>query len=317
MRMSTRTVMSTSLFRLDTGIAKAALALLGTLLPVSMAEAAGNSSPSASAKTSERDSGSSVSVTPARDASQAANGDSNANSVSKEASVPTIPVGPPPKPPRPDDQEPRPYVAPPEPTAKERHLTLSVVAGSWLHTLNGKGAATSAGPVWGVSGRVDPYRWMGIRVTILRGNQPESPDYGGLGVPNIQISQPDFQIIYWSIRLEPTWHVSRTFSLWAGPGLGWARAIAPEPRVANSNWITADRACVYVEGQWALGAEYELLRDWIMLGVDLSAGTLGWQHGSAHDPIQAFTPEGHMTHVGGYPNFSRKYQALFGLGVIL
>ena len=316
--MSTRTAMSRSLLRFDTSVAKAALALLATLSSVSMANAAGKGAQSTSAaQTSEKNSRSSESAAPSHDTSQPASEDSNATSMSKENSVPAIPVGPAPKPPRPEDQEPRPYVAPPEPTGKERHLTLSVVAGTWLHTLNGKGASTSAGPVWGVSGRVDPYRWLGIRVSILRGNQPESPDYGGLGVPNTQISQPDFQIIYWSIRIEPTWHVSRNLSLWAGPGLGWARAIVPEPKVGNSNWITADRACVYVEGQWALGAEYELLRDWLMLSVDLSAGALGYQHGSAHDPIQAFTPEGHMTHVGGYPNFARKYQALFGLGVIL
>jgi hypothetical protein len=234
-----------------------------------------------------------------------------------EAQPMQIPVRPPPKPPRPEDQELRPYVAPVELKTKDRHLVLSVVAGSWWHSLNGQGASTRVGPVWGVSGRVDPYRWMGIRVSILRGNQPESPNYGALGVPNTLINQPDFQIIYWSIRMEPTWHVTNRFSLWAGTGLGWARAIVPEPSVGTSNWVSADRSCVYVEGQWAMGAQYELLRDWLMLGVDLSAGVLGYQSGSAHDSAQAFTPDGHMRHIGGYPDFSRKIQALLGLGVIL
>ncbi len=308
MRMSKRTIMIAVWLRFNTGLATVALTLPGALLPISIANAAdenSDSTPDNQPRKSDESRGS----------SQPASDDLNASSASK--AVPGVPVGPAPKPPRPEDQELRPYVAPVEPKVKDRHLTLSLVAGTWLHSLNGKGASTSIGPVWGVSGRVDPYRWMGIRVSILRGNQPESPEFGGLGVPNTQISQSDFQIIYWSIRMEPTWHVSETLSLWAGVGLGWARAIAPEPTVGSLNWISADRACVYVEGQWAIGAEYELVQDWLMLGVDLSAGMLGWQHGSAHDPIQAFTPEGHMTHVGGYPDFSRKYQALFGLGVIL
>lgn len=117
--------------------------------------------------------------------------------------------------------------------------------------------------------------------------------------------------------MEPTWHVTNRFSLWAGPGLGWARAIVPEPSIGALNWVSADRSCVYVEGHWAMGAQYEVLRDWLMLGVDLSAAALGYQSGSAHEPVQAFTPDGHMRHIGGYPDFSRKLQALFGVGVIL
>lgn len=104
-----------------------------------------------------------------------------------------IPVRPPPKPPRPEDQGPPPYVAPVELKTKDRHLVLSVVAGPWWHGLNGQGVSTRVGPVWGVSGRVNPYRWLGIRVSILRGNQPESPDYGALGVSNTQINQPHFK----------------------------------------------------------------------------------------------------------------------------
>ncbi len=229
----------------------------------------------------------------------------------------TVETREPPAPPRPDAQEPRPYVAPPEAHSKDRRLTLSMVAGPWWHGLNGNGVSTKVGPVWGVSGRVDPYRWMALRVTVLRGDQPVVPDYGAMGVPNTQIQQRDFQVIYWSIRMEPTWHVSPVFSLWAGAGLGWARAIVPEPTIGALNWRSADRASVYVEGQWAVGAQYELVRNWLEIGLDLSAGALGYQHGSAHDAIQAFTPDGHMTHVGGYPYFRHKVQALFGVGVIL
>jgi len=230
-----------------------------------------------------------------------------------------IPEGTPPKPPKPEDQALRPYVPPRETVliGKERHITLSAVAGVWLHGLNGSGASSKAGPVWGVSGRVDPYRWLGIRITVLRGNQPVTPSFGALEVPGAQIEQPDFEIIHWTFRLEPTWHVTPTLALWAGTGFGWARAIAPEPKVGNLNWVTANRACVYVDTQLALGAQYELVRDWVTVALDLSASSLGYQHGTAHEPLQAFTPEGHMTHIGGYPNFAHKVQGLFGLGIIL
>jgi hypothetical protein len=230
-----------------------------------------------------------------------------------------IKEGPPPKLPKASDEYPPPYVAPPETVMlrKERHLTLSAVAGVWLYGLNGVGASTKPGPVWGASGRIDPYRWLGFRLTILRGNQPVTPDYGAFGVPGVQIQQPDYQILHWSIRIEPTWHVTPQFALWAGTGLGWGRAIVPEPSVGDRNWVSKDRACVSVDAQFALGAQYEVVRDWVLLQLDVAGSSLGYQHGSALDAVQAFTPDGHMTHIGGYPNFSHKVQGLFGIGVIL
>jgi hypothetical protein len=165
---------------------------------------------------------------------------------------------------------------------------------------------------------VDPYRWLGLRISVLRGDQPVSPDAAAFAQPNAQLKQPDFQLISWTFRLEPTWHATKSLLLWAGVGIGWARAIVPALDTTSLGWRSADRACVYVEGQWALGAQYELIRDWIVLDLDLSTGELGHQGGgSAHDPVQAFTPEGHRTHLGGYPYFSRKAQGLFGIGVIL
>ncbi len=226
------------------------------------------------------------------------------------------PEGPPPPEPQAEHQQPRPYVAPVELAGKERHVTLMGVAGVWRHAFDGEQASAKPGPVWGFSGRIDPYDWLGVRLSILRGNQPVTPAASAFVRPGVQIEQPHFKVIYWSIRMEPTWHVTRDFSLWAGVGLAWARALVPQPSTSDV-LRSADRACVYIEGQWALGAQYELVRDWIMLDLDLSTGALGYQKGSAHDPLQAFTSDGHRTHIGGYPYFSRKLQALFGVGVIL
>jgi hypothetical protein len=156
-----------------------------------------------------------------------------------------------------------------------------------------------------------------MSVTILRGNQPVMPDYGAFSVPATQLEQPDFQVIHWSFRIEPTWHVTSVLALWLGSGLGWGRSIAPEPTVRNRQWVSEDRSSVYVDAQLAVGAKFEILRDWIELNLDLSGSSIGYQHGSALEPVQAFTPDGHMTHIGPYPNFSHKVQGLFGIGVIL
>ncbi len=301
------------LFALSVGVSSTmpAKAAPGSLpASASGSGSSGMNTPNAEAAASESSNKSAESTAPDRRKSEM-------SPTSEPVQAPTIPTRPAPPPPRPDEQEPRPYVAPVVPLTKEHHLTLFIVAGPWWHGLNGNGVSTRVGPTWGVSGRVEPYRWMGVRITVLRGNQPVTPDYGAWSLPNTQIQQPDFQIIYWSIRMELTWHVNRALSLWAGPGLGWARAIVPEPTIGTLGWRSTDRACVYVEGQWAIGAQYEVLRDWLVLGIDLSASALGYQQGSAHDVMQAFTPDGHMTHVGGYPDFSHKLQALFGIGVIL
>jgi hypothetical protein len=225
--------------------------------------------------------------------------------------------GKPPPSPKPDQQQPRPYVPPVQLVGKERHITLLGVAGLWQHGFNGNTAETKVGPVWGASGLVEPYPWLGVRVSILRGNQPVTPDSNAFVGQGLHVTQPQFKIIYWSIRVEPRWHVTRDFSLSSGVGLGWARAVVPQPDVANLGWVSANRACVYLEAHWSLGAQYELIRDWLVLDLDLSASDLGYQKGSAHDPLQAFTPDGHRQYVGGYPYFSHKAQALLGVGVIL
>jgi opacity protein-like surface antigen len=225
--------------------------------------------------------------------------------------------GKPPPGPKPEQQEPRPYVPPYEPVGKERHVTLMAVGGLWQHGFNGNTATSKVGPVWGVSGLIEPYRWLGVRATVLRGNQPVTPDTNTFTDAGLQVTQPHFELIFWSIRIEPTWHVTRDFSLWTGVGVGWARAVVRQPNVADAGWVSANRACVYLEGHWALGAQYELIRDWVVLDLDLSASDLGYQKGSAHDPLQAFTAEGHRTHLGSYPYFSHKVQGLFGIGVIL
>jgi hypothetical protein len=243
--------------------------------------------------------------------------DQKLRALQEEPLVKPPPEAPAPPAPKANQQEPRPYVPPVEQEGKEHHLTLMGVAGVWQHGFNGNTASSSVGPVWGVSSRVDAFRWLGMRISILRGNQPVSPDASFMAQPNASLKQADFQIISWTFRLEPTWHATKALSLWAGVGIGWARAIVPALDTTSLGWRSADRACVYVEGQWALGAQYELIRDWVVLDLDLSTGDLGYQRGSAHDPVQAFTPEGHRTHISGYPYLSRKAQGLFGIGIIL
>lgn len=224
---------------------------------------------------------------------------------------------PPPPEPSADEQYPRPYVAPPAPPGKERHVALMGVVGLWRHGFDSDSMSSKVGPVWGFAGRVEPYSWLGLRLHILRGNQPATPDAAALGVPQVTLTQSHYEITYWSFRMEPTWRVTSALALWAGVGFGWGRAIVPEVGTGAAAWRSADRACVFLEGQWATGAILEVIPNWLVLDLDLSTGALGYQDGSAHESIQAFTPEGHRTHLPGYPNFSRKVQALFGIGVIL
>jgi hypothetical protein len=199
----------------------------------------------------------------------------------------------------------------------ERHLVLMPVVGLWQHRFNSSRVTAKVGPVWGLHARIEPWSWMSFRAGVLRGNQPVRIKDGALAAAGTDVYQPPLEILRLEARAEPMVAVGAGVSLYGGVGIGWGRSVVPEPTTKHPDLVSLGRAQVYLDYLLSLGVTYEPIVDWLVVGLDLSAGLLGSQSGSSLTSVQAFSPEGHRTNIGGLPKFSQTYSALLGVGIVL
>lgn len=197
----------------------------------------------------------------------------------------------------------------------DRHVILMPVVGIWSHPFELDGWTGKSGPVWGLDVKVEPYRWLGVRASFLRGNQPVGiePD---ASQETRYAYQPNLATTQLELRVEPMLSLTRNLSGYAGLGLFWARCVAPEPTTIPAT-RTLDRSAVHVGYEGAFGIAYEPFADRIVLDLSIAGALLTKQTGSAYDEVQAFSASGHRSTLGGLPHFSSAARAMFGIGFVL
>lgn len=197
----------------------------------------------------------------------------------------------------------------------ERHVIVMPVVGIWNFPFEQSGWTAKPGPVWGLNIKVEPFRWLGVRASFLRGNQRVDVDPATLR-PGYSSYQPTLAMTRLELRAEPTLQLTRSLSTYLGLGLSWGRFVAPEvdttPRL-----YSLERTAVHVGYEGALGIAYEPRADLIVLDFSIVGSLLKDQTGSAYDVIQAFTSDGHRTTLGGLSHFSGAVRAMFGIGLVL
>jgi opacity protein-like surface antigen len=197
----------------------------------------------------------------------------------------------------------------------ERHVTLMPVVGIWNHPFEQDGWTAKPGPLFGMDVRIEPFAWLAVRASVLRGNQPLEARPGIAG-NSFHVYQPTLKLTQLQLRAEPTLHLTRTLFSYVGLGIGWGRLVAPEA-VASPRLHSLERSAVYLAYEGALGIAYEPRADRVMLDLSLAGSLLGKQSGTAYDTIQAFTDAGHRTTLGGLSRSSGAYRIMFGVGFIL
>jgi hypothetical protein len=201
------------------------------------------------------------------------------------------------------------------PERPERHVILMPVVGVWNHPFEQGGWTATPSPVWGLDVKIEPFSWLGVRASALRGNQ--RLEIGkGLWAQTADAYQPTLEITQLQLRAEPTLRWTRSLSSYVGLAIGWGRFIAPES-VTSPRLHTYNRTAVYVVYEGAIGIAWEPRVDWLVLDLSIGASLLSNQSGSAHNDVQAFTDAGQRTTMSGLSKSSAAYRAMFGIGFIL
>lgn len=197
----------------------------------------------------------------------------------------------------------------------ERHVIVMPVVGIWSHPFEQEGWTGKPGPVWGLDVKVEPYRWLGVRASFLRGNQPVGID-SATSEQSRFVYQPNLTTTQLELRAEPTLRFTSNLAGYAGVGMFWGRFVAPEPETVPV-LRTLDRSAVHVGYEGALGIAYEPWINRVVLDLSMAAALLTKQTGSAYDEVQGFSPAGHRSMLGGLPHFSSAVRMMFGIGFVL
>lgn len=236
-----------------------------------------------------------------------------------------------------------PPASPPAPPAEEaivrhRKLVLGVDEGVvWRPAKDAVGVTYAAGLAWGVSGRIEPAPWLGVRLLTRYTRQRVTLETGALGTDEtlrgVDLDHPPLDSWLLGARVEPTWVVAPGLRLWAGVGAGWTTLqtdapIGSLPRAVcaqNCAVRTGRRTGTLVEIQGALGLGYDLIRERLLAGFTLTGATFTDQsgtlftekhHGNRDDELQAFAA-GRMYRLAPLPPFSGELGALVTLGLVL
>jgi opacity protein-like surface antigen len=202
------------------------------------------------------------------------------------------------------------------PQRPERHVIVMPTVGMWHYPFKQSGWTAKPGPVWGLDVKIEPWRWLGVRASVLRGNQELELDASVPKPAATDFYQPMLEITRLQLRAEPTLQLTNALSTYVGVGVGWGRLVAPEA-ITTPRLHTYERTGVHLAYEGALGIAYEPRADLIVLDLSLAGSLLTRETGTAYDPVQAFSDAGHRTTLGGLSHFSYTYRAMFGVGLIL
>lgn len=197
----------------------------------------------------------------------------------------------------------------------ERHVVLMPTVGVWNHPFEQSGWTAKPGPIGGLDVKIEPYRWLAVRASMLRGAQPVEISAGQMS-SDAAVYQPTLKITQLQLRVEPTLRLLTNLQGYVGLGIGWGRMIVPEA-VATPHRHNYERSAVHLGYEGAIGIAYEPRADRIVLDISIAGSLLSSQTGTAYDSAQAFTDAGHRTTIGGLSYFSGAYRAMFGIGFVL
>ena len=224
---------------------------------------------------------------------------------------------PPPADPRADEQAPRPFLAKGSDEA-ERHVEVGPDVGLWSRPAKGDGVSYAPGFAWGIHARAELHRYLGFRAYLSNAKHAVDAPRGSLGLSDTQVDQPDLEVIQLGARAEPTLMPTPTLRLWAGLGIAWARATAPEPSSSGAVQIrSADRSGVLLEYSAALGATWDVVPRWLAATVSASGGLVADQTGDLFQDRAVGDGAGGTTTLGAMPELAGSYAVQLGLGMIL
>jgi opacity protein-like surface antigen len=216
-------------------------------------------------------------------------------------------------------QFPAPVPEPPHTEAPSRRVELGIDGGVGNRPASSGAVHYGVTSAFGFHARIDPLKWLGVRVVVRYESNGVSFDAGALGLPNgTTYDQSALARVYLGAAVEPTWSPVERLGLFAGLGAGWARSTAQELHTSGAEVVELPiRSSVFLEFPLSIGARYEVVRNWVMLSLAGSVGFLSNQDGKMLSSEQTPGKSGQLVTVGGFPEFGTSWNLLAGVGVLL
>lgn len=225
---------------------------------------------------------------------------------------------PPPPEPRADEQEPRPYLPTGGLSLSQRHVEIGPDAGVWFRPAKGDGVSYAPGFAYGAHARAELFRELGFRIYVSQARHAVDVPRGELGLADTDVNQPDLEVIQFGARVEPTWMPIDTLRLWAGLGVAWASATAPEPTSSGATEVHySDRSGVFLEYSLALGASWDVVPRWFTATLWASGGLISDASGDLFHDHQVIDQNGQVAYIGGLPEMASSVSVGLGVGMIL
>lgn len=222
----------------------------------------------------------------------------------------------------PGSQQPTPVLLNDAPRRPERLVEVGPFLGVTLRPADRSGVSYDPALTWGVYARPEITSWLGVRLYYRQESIPVSVSRGGLELTDwplgdTDIEQPNLRLRSFGARAEPTWVVTPRLRLMGIVGIAWLRFVAPAPTSRGDLHIqTASRSAVTLNPTFGLGASFDILPDWLVLGASVTYGLATNRTGNAYESVQAFA-DGSRLYLAPLPRFRNVSDVLFFLGIVL
>lgn len=166
-------------------------------------------------------------------------------------------------------------------------------------------------------GYVSP--WLSFSLYYVRASHEVSLPPGAAGMDYEQIDMDTVLSYSLGARVEPTYRVSDTFRAWLSLGVGWGRMSLDKVTVQEQDrsYTVRDRAGVFVEVPFGIGASYEIVPRWLAIQAEADVAHLSKQSGKLFDPTPFVDNKGSRDAVGPMPTQTISSSFLLGVSLIL
>jgi hypothetical protein len=208
----------------------------------------------------------------------------------------------------------------PRPTA--RALDLGAFVGASNRPSEEDSITYGPAVAWGFYARPLLRKWLALRLYYREESIPVTVERGGFDTKTssfgaTDFDQPNLRLRSLGARIEPIWTPAPRLQLMAVIGISWLRFVAPGATSEGEFELrTADRSAVELDFQGGVGATFELVPDWLVIGAQFMYGIASQRTGTAYENVQAFSG-GKRYSMGPLPRFDGVTDLLFSLGVIL
>lgn len=196
------------------------------------------------------------------------------------------------------------------------HLELGADLGFVYRPKEAGAVHEQPGVAYGAHLQILAAPWLRITPYYLFARQSISFDRGALGTPPTTSLHTDDALTSYvlGLRVQPTYSPLSRLHLWLSAGAGWGTTSVPAIRAgAPRATELAPRDGVWMEIPFGVGGVFDLIPQWMGVGLDAVWGPTFAETGSAFDTVQSVDASGAVVHASAMPRWSSSLTVVAGL----